>query len=43
MIFVGPGITLFGCPVDAGLGEILVFSNIFDFPGLNRAPNGAKL
>ena len=42
MILLDVEVILFGNPVDVVFGEILVFGNIFDFPGLNRAQKRFK-
>ena len=41
VIFNGPG-TLFDIPKDTVFAEILIISNIFDFPVVNWAPKWTK-
>ena len=42
MIFLGLGLTLFDIPKVAVFAEILVFSNIFNFPVVNWDPKWNK-
>ena len=42
MIFWDLGLTLFDIPKDVVFAEILVFGNIFGFPGVNGAPKWTK-